>query len=69
MCPAGLIDCDVHISDDDVAGGQGVGGTRAGVPLPCNSCPTPVEQMDTHRRCWLGWISPGCACEGINVLT
>lgn len=47
MCSAGLIGCDVHISDDDEAGGQGVG---CGAPLSCNSCPTPVQQMDTHTE-------------------
>lgn len=26
--------------------------------LFCNSCPTPVQQMDTHRE-KAGWISPG----------
>lgn len=81
MRSAGLIDCYVHISDDDVAGGQGVGGTCARVPLSCNSCLTPVEQMDTHTEdAGLAGLlqeptatgeelGPGCACDGINALT
>lgn len=58
MCSAGLIDCDVHISDDDDDEQEGkVWGHTC--RSHCSVIPAlPVQQMDTHRE-KAGWISPG----------